>query len=307
MTRPKTPRVGRPYVARHTSTLLDTQLILGGNTVRLVNADLQLFSAMQGLEGLVPKNSRELNIALQLDGGPAEVETATAALVRMGKLVDSARDGFWTLTDWELTQADLSGSLTRSDSEKKAQPIRRHNEGAHADKKRDNCELCQQGVPSVDLREQQAPLTQETPNDQPAPVATPAAPAKRTMKAALADFREAIATDLPSFPTPFEGYTAMLDAADELAPLLADLSKDPRAALRNEVLAHALRNLVDEEMTYSGIARANKSAKALGADGHNWWLHAAVLRAGQPYEDEKHCLNDLTTVARGERSKKVSA
>lgn len=320
--KPRTPLVGRPFIARHTATLGDTKLILLGNAARLAHADMQLMSAQQGLDGLVPMNPRELNIGLQLDGGIPEVVEVVEALCAIGKLVDSEEDGYWYMTDWPNTQADLGNSTSRPKKSKVSAFRRYHGAGAaaHPANATAGCMWCAAGVPSpctnAQLDDLEAPSPTDVPTAPTAPasdvqgaldVNVPAAPAKRTMNAALAEFREAIPADLAAFDSSFEGYIALLGAADEFADLLGDLSKNPRGALRNEVLAHALRNLVNEDITQAGVNRASSAAKALGADGHKWWVHAVVLRAGQPYNDEKHCLNDLTKVAREERSKGVAA
>lgn len=303
----KTPKIGQPFIASHTAKLSDYDLILAGYDARLVYPDLLLLSAHRGEYGYVTKDTNALAIILHFT--PEIVENAVTALARIGKLEDGGDR--WVLTEWELTQADLGGSTTRSESAKVAQLKRRHDEGKHAASAHPECTLCQQGIPSMSqpVQEAEEPHEDQQPQWGTAPETVGGAPvaSKRTMKNALADFRAALDADIPQAASPFEGYIAALGAADQFAEILADLSENPRGALRNEVLAHALRNLVDEKISYSGINRANKEAKLLGADGHNWWIDAIIRRGGQPYEDEKHCLNDLTTVARTERSKRVAA
>jgi hypothetical protein len=298
----KTPRgKGRPWVALHTTLLLDPDMMLASNAAwRLMMVSL-LWSADQGQAGRVIADPRKLNLFCHLEGGPAQVADALSELRDLEVLVDDpdGDDGYLYVRSWDRYQSDFGGSTTRSGSSSVAKFTASHEKGNHEPDKlgyKDGCPLCQAGAPAAE----QHPESADEPDTSPTA-------GKMGMREAQKDFRDTFEADLAEHSSPFEGYVALLKKADDFAELLTGLSKNPRGALRNDVLAHAIHNVVDEKVSWPAITRANSAAKALGDDGHKWWVHACVLAAGKKFENEDHLINWMTTTAQRARAKQVAA
>lgn len=299
---------GQPYVRLYNAMLFDDDLLDSGDLGYLLAVKALQHSAHQGTSGFLSSSPMRIQRWAQFEGGVEAVAAALDRLLEARFLVTTDDDASLLIRNWGRYQTDLGGSSTRAETAQRKALERHHREGRHADSKlgrRDGCSLCNQVT---------QPTAPEATAMRSKVVSVPVALAEdqgdaatRSMAAALEDFRDAIPATLAEFPTPFEGYTCLLQAADAFADLLMDLSDNPRGTLRSEVLAHSLRNLVDPNMSSAGVGRANKAAEALGTDGHRYWVHASVLAAGVPFDDEKHCLNWMTKTARNERSKAVTA
>ncbi|WP_375425517.1 hypothetical protein [uncultured Friedmanniella sp.] len=297
MTTNNTPSTSMTWLSLHTKILSDARFMRLSDSARLAFLLLLPLTAAQGLNGLVPSDAGDVQFVIRLKGGEDATAQAIAELLSCGLLVTTDDDEQLLISGWSKNQRpDKGGSETRPASSSRGQLIRYHNEGKHAEKPQEKCELCQQAPPAVKAARKS--LTKAATNDEP------------TMTEMLADFRTVTIPEfLSASGSPFEGYIRALGEAETLAAVAEELklSDKPLGALRNEVLAHALRNLVDESISYPAITRANKAAKALGDDGHKWWVHACVASASRKFADEDHIINSLTGTAQRARSKGLSA
>jgi hypothetical protein len=255
MSTAKAPRVGRPFIVSHTATLTDARLRMSGNAARLAHADLLLLSAAQGLDGRIPSDVREVQFVLQLDGGVAECVAALIDLRNIGKLIP-APDGdiaFEFLTDWPKTQADMSGSDTRAESNRQAAFRPGHMAGKHTEA-REGCALCALGVPSVPPApaggaESTSP-SEVAPKQVPAEAEVAAQLTACAVKAQVRDRCTAVVEQAEETGDELVAvYADLYDYVREQAPKAAGIKGIGEATLLNVVVAHAAHTFLSPDGT----------------------------------------------------------
>lgn len=285
---------GRAFVALDVSILGDTKLVLCGQNARTLLPLLMAHSAQQGTDGRVPSNPREVQLFAHFDRGERAVGAALTALVGAGYLLEDSDPDWMLLADWARVQPDFGGSQTRPATASASALMRWHREGKHDVRLNAECGLCNDAA----VRDEQvsdASAVSSDPTGHAAAGATVPAPA---LGAFLADWRAALDNDIPAASSPGAGYLLALESADECAAALPGLSIEHRGLLQDEVLAHALAYFLGLEPSKTLVTSASRAAKALGPDGHRWWIQAIANSAHVEFDDTRHAVRYLTKVAK---------
>jgi hypothetical protein len=309
----RTPTRGGRYVALHTRMLGDTDLLVLSVEARCLWPLLLLHSADQGLGGRVPADPRRVELVAHL----GSVDTTRRALDELldGRfLIPDEDDPAWLIIrSWAKNQASFLGEAEPEPGSKRSigQLRRAHRAGSHAAEARPGCPECEADGDRAQCATgdaQETPtltVVPDAPADEPEPA--PARAAKPGgMSEVLEDLRVSLDAAVAEAETPVAAYREALETADAIAqhPEVASRSKDARSSLRNAVLAHALIYYLGDAASRAVIGAANRGAKALGPDGHWWYVVAAAKAAGRSFESERKLTGWLATVAQGERAER---
>lgn len=288
---------GRAFVALDVSILGDTKLILCGQNARTLLPLLMAHSAQQGTDGRVPSNPREVQLFAHFDRGERAVGAALTALVGAGYLVEGDDRDWLLLNDWARVQPDFGGSETRPATASASALLRWHREGKHNVNVNAECGFCNGTV-----RAEQVSVAPEVEVDPAAHLGAGSSASSPTMEAFLTQWRAAMDDEIPAASSPGAGYLLALESADECAAALPGLLDAQRGLLHDEVLAHALTYFLGLELDETLISSAGRAAKALGPDGHRWWIQAIANSAHVEFDDTRHAVRYLTKVAKSSKA-----
>ena len=321
MSNPKKKTQHLEFVRLQTAYISDADLIILGQDARHAAPLFLMYSGQHGLCGRIPSDPRRVQTFLMMDGGVPAAQAVVEKLLEAQFLVETDDPAWLAVRSWAKFQIDAAGSATRSPSNSRAALEQHHRNGKHPKLDREGCPLCAQGVPSAaPAANDDVPPPAEVPADyderavapepeQPTLVAVSDAPKVPTTRELVADIIEALDENVAAADLPAREYVTALEEAASFADEVkaAGVAKNPHGSFRNAILGHALKFYLEDAATQTVINGANRGAKALGTDGHAWYVHAAALAAKNTFSSDKHLLGWLNTTATNARSKGAAA
>lgn len=317
----KAPKVerGRPFVLLYTSIQHDRAVQSLSDAAFRVYVTGLAEAGLTLTEGVVKTSPKLVAYMASLDGGAAAAGPAVEELLEVGLLVavDGKSAAYPSWTKYQPAWDDAAAVAERGRRDALAG---HHKNGKHPTLDREGCPLCEQGVPSVASAPAGVPPVAEVPPDydertvppeptNPAPVVVPDPPKLPTSRQLVAGIAEDLDERIATAELPAREYVAALTEANDLADWAKEngIGKNPHVPLRNAVLAHALKFYLGDQASQTVINGINRAAKALGPEGHAYFIQAAHESANETFESERHAIKWMTTIATNARSKGATA